>query len=317
MQMRRESEMKALKEIFEEYNTTKDSGLDATELKEAMEKAGIDSSQRDIHRIITIADTDDDGKIDFEELCSYLSHEREQEQDEGYKSPFSVHLDARLFDMEETSAYHNFSEELESKIRVIFNNNKGDNGLLTYIQFSTALNQAGNFSGLDVAKLYNKGDEDRNYHIDFIEFIKALWDNREQLTINVWKSQKDTNDIVEHKSPVRTCFVDERALDSLIKLQSNKAVEVAKESQVNDERENTQDDEKVEVTIADSFAVANSLTGLSPKSKQHVLSTSLKLLDELEELKISNEEQLEFFTRLLALRKTRTNEFVNLCNATI
>lgn len=371
----RKSEVKALKELFDKYNTTKDNWLDATELHEAVKEAGLASSNNEAYRIIACADRDADGKVDFEELHDYVL--RQRQKSDGRRSQFSKHLDSQMFNLEKkyklddrpdedappalrspsnTIAYHEFDNEDFSKMLVIFNDNKNTEGELDMFQFMSALKTAGNFTQSEMCMLVVKADQNGDTIIDFNEFVTILWSNRDRLTINGPQKQKekDKSEDEEKKSEVTSNNEEQKYVGpidlenngtrgSILQLASDNAliddalIDDANESQDDNEREDTvkdtgieseeesysegvQDDEKKQDNNDGSIPQLEGVkyfTSLSAAMQDSILSTSLELLGELQRQKMSGDEQLDFFTRLIAFQKSKTSELLDMCSANV
>lgn len=364
----RKSEIKALKELFDNYNTSNDNWLDATELQEAMKNAGMASSTREAYGIIAAADRDADGKVDFDELHAYVI--RQRQKSESRRSQFSKLLDSKLFDLEKkyklddrpdedepailskssnTIAYHKFDDEVHSKILVIFNDNKNSEGELDMFQFLNALKQAGNFSQSEMCMLVVKADQNGDTIIDFNEFITILWSNRTRLTFNGPQKQKEKgrSEDEEKKSKVK-CNYEEQKNEGSINLENNgtrgsmvniTSVKVpaddANESQdeskdsvfdmgiFNDEETYSEGEFKDEKKKEDNDGSIPQLDGikyfksLSAEIQDRIISTTIELLGELERQKISSDEQLDFFKRMIAFEKSKQSKLQDLCSANI
>jgi len=213
-------EQKALRELFDQYDTSKDFWLDAKELKNAMKKAGLVSSTTEAYRFIAQADKDADGKIDFGEMQDWIIQQRQKATRK--RSRFSLHLENRMSDIEEkyklddrveeapvlqmfqsnTFAHHQFDSELHAKILVIFNDNKGQTGELDMFKFMKALKQAGEFTQTEMCMLLVKADQNGDTNIDFNEFISMLWSNRDRLTITDQWRQKDKGNKEKQESKI-------------------------------------------------------------------------------------------------------------------
>jgi len=245
------SERKALRELFDQYDTSKDFWLDAKELKNAMQKAGLVSSTTEAYRFIAQADKDADGKIDFGELQDWIIRQRQKKQEK--RSRFSLHLANRMSELEEkyklddrvedvpilwtspsnTIAHHKFDSELHAKILVIFNDNKGQNGELDMFEFMKALKQAGEFTQTEMCMLLVKADQNGDTNIDFNEFISMLWSNRDRLTITDQWSQRDKgNKTVQESIVLDNGTEEERASLNLPTLGSMGTFESVQEIEI-------------------------------------------------------------------------------------
>ena len=71
LQAKLSSEQKAeLKKLFDSYDTDKNASVTAAELKAAFQKMGFTLSPMEIANIISKADTDGSGTIEFDEFCA-------------------------------------------------------------------------------------------------------------------------------------------------------------------------------------------------------------------------------------------------------
>jgi len=309
------SELQALKQLFDESDTNKDNRLDITELMELMKKGGFSNQSKDAISFVVQADKDADGQIDFDELHDYLLSERKTKRPEN-RSKLSTWMDSKLLELGKiyekenesknglsllskpsTVADHYFDEHLHAKLLVIFNGEKKFKNTLNHFEFIAALKKAGPFMEKDTFKYITKADQDGDTKIDFNEFISFLWKNRDRLTItDKYNEQTEINSDEEQKFVVfPSSPIEKKEKESQDDLSEEVTDASASPSLVN-LTEQPQDDEKETVDLIPS---------LSAETKSVIKSMTLILLAELEKLDVSSDEQLEFFKHLIDSRKAK------------
>jgi len=388
------SEKKALKKIFDQYNTTADTWLDAKELQQVLEKEGLAKSPIEAYRIIAQADKDADGKVSFSELNDWLTSQRQK--DSAHRSLFSVLLDDKVAQLEKkyklddrkedkpileltpsnTHAYHQFDADVYAKILVIFNDNKNVDGELDMFQFMSALKKAGDFTQSEMCMLVVKADQNGDTLVNFDEFITILWSNRDRLTFNGQKKQTETSakeEYKDQKSIVPSSSVSTNAIEPVVEKQKKTSNELRQHSgkrtyalrlgaiatppeietdevSAEDSKESwneehqpeemvenkaddsdsgksfSQDDKDNKKTVVEhesdiasvpQLAGAKYFIDLPAETKSRVLSASLDLLGQLKKLNISNVQQLDLLTRLVAFQKSKEDNIVDLYSSYI
>jgi len=320
------SDLQALKQLFDECDTNKDNRLDVTELMELMKKGGFSNQFKDAISFVVQADKDADGQIDFDELHDYLLSQRKIKGPE-HRSQLSTYMDSQLLELgktyekenesrnglsllskpSNTKANHYFDEHLHAKVLVIFNGEKKLKNTLNRFEFIAALKKAGAFVEKDTLKYISKADQDGDTKIDFNEFISFLWKNRDRLTItDRYKEQTETNNDEEQKFLVLpTIPIEMKENESQEDDQSEEVTDASASSSPENLSEKPQDDEKETVDL---------LPCVSAETKSVIKSMSLVLLAQLDKLDISSDEQLEFFKHLIDSRKSKP-VFVEMASA--
>ncbi|RWS02698.1 calmodulin-like protein 5 [Dinothrombium tinctorium] len=140
----KETEIDEYLYAFGTFDKNNDGAISANELEEAFIMLNQSVSKEEINKMMTKADKDGDGLIDFEEFVEMMIK------------------------------YRNDSNEQEARLREVFNFFDIDkNGKISYIELKKAMKKLGqNVSDSEAKKMIRVADKDKDGHIDFDEFLE-------------------------------------------------------------------------------------------------------------------------------------------------